>query len=582
VSERVPRQLSAILAADVAGYSRLIGMDEEGTLARLKELRRSLIDPKINEHRGRIVKTMGDGLLVQFASAVDAVRCAVEIQQHLAEQGTTTNEERRIAFRIGVNLGDVVVDGDDIHGDGVNIAARLQVLAEPGGVFVSGSVYDQVQDKLHIGFANAGEQQLRNIARPIRVYSVSGGAPSRASFPTLPDKPSIAVLPFENLSGDREQEYFADGVVEEVITALSRFRQLFVIARNSSFTYKGRSVDVKQVGRELGVRYVLEGSVRKAGNKVRIAGQLIDTSTGGHLWADRFDGNLEDLFDLQDQVTASVVGAIAPRLERAEIERSKRKPTESLDAYDYYLRGMASLFQWTKEANNEALLMFQRAIELDPNFASAYAMMARCYSQRMTSGWMTDRVREISETSWLARRAAELGRDDAVALSTAGFALAYVAGEVEEGNAMIDRALVLNANLAWAWYFSGWGKIWLGEPEIAIAHLARALRLSPHDPHAFNMRSATAFAHFIAGRYAEALSWAESALLERPDHISALRVFAASCGMLGLSERGTKAIARLRELDPRLRLSNLRDITPLGLEHFAGLSEGLRKAGLPE
>ena len=580
--KRPQRQLSAILAADVAGYSRLIGMDEEGTLARLKELRRSLIDPKINEHRGRIVKTMGDGLLVQFASAVDAVRCAVEIQQHLAEQGTTTNEERRIAFRIGVNLGDVVVDGDDIHGDGVNIAARLQVLAEPGGVFVSGSVYDQVQDKLHIGFANAGEQQLRNIARPIRVYSVSGGAPSRASFPTLPDKPSIAVLPFENLSGDREQEYFADGVVEEVITALSRFRQLFVIARNSSFTYKGRSVDVKQVGRELGVRYVLEGSVRKAGNKVRIAGQLIDTSTGGHLWADRFDGNLEDLFDLQDQVTASVVGAIAPRLERAEIERSKRKPTESLDAYDYYLRGMASLFQWTKEANNEALLMFQRAIELDPNFASAYAMMARCYSQRMTSGWMTDRVREISETSWLARRAAELGRDDAVALSTAGFALAYVAGEVEEGNAMIDRALVLNANLAWAWYFSGWGKIWLGEPEIAIAHLARALRLSPHDPHAFNMRSATAFAHFIAGRYAEALSWAESALLERPDHISALRVFAASCGMLGLSERGTKAIARLRELDPRLRLSNLRDITPLGLEHFAGLSEGLRKAGLPE
>jgi TolB-like protein/class 3 adenylate cyclase/Tfp pilus assembly protein PilF len=579
---RTQRRLAAILAADVVGYSRLMGQDEAGTLVALKAARAELIDPKVVEHTGRVFKATGDGLLAEFASVVNAVSCAIEIQRGMKDRRGDLPDERAIQLRIGINLGDIIVEDGDVFGDGVNVAARIENIAPPGGVAISGTVRDHLGTRLDLHFEDIGEQMLKNIDRPVRVYVIGGGTRSGTSYPKLPDKPSIAVLPFENLSGDREQEYFADGMVEEIITALSRFRQLFVIARNSSFTYKGRVVDVKQVGRELGVRYVLEGSVRKAGNKVRITGQLIDTSTAEHLWADRFDGGLEDIFDLQDQVTASVVGAILPRLQQAEIERSKRKPTESLDAYDYYLRGMASLIQWTKDANNEALLLFQRAIEFDPNFASAYAMAARCYSQRMTSGWMSDRAREIAETSRLARRAAELGTDDAVALSTAGFALAYVSGEFEEGNAMIDRALVLNANLAWAWYFSGWGKIWLGEPEIAITHLARALRLSPHDPHAFNMKSATAFAHFIAGRYAEAFSWAESALLERPDHSSALRVFAASCGMLGLSERGAKAIARLRELDPRLRLSNLRDITPLGLEHFASLSEGLRKAGLPE
>jgi TolB-like protein len=382
--QRVQRQLSAILAADVAGFSRLIGLDEEGTLVRLKELRRTLIDPKINEHRGRIVKTMGDGLLVQFASAVDAVRCAVDMQRQMAEQDADTADDRKFEFRIGINVGDIVIDGDDIYGDGVNVAARLEGLSEPGGICVSLAVHDQVRDKLDLTFEDAGEQQLKNIARPVRVYRVQLGetvTKTVAALP-LPDKPSIAVLPFQNMSGDPEQEYFADGMVEEIITALSRFGQLFVIARNSSFTYKNRIVDVKQVGRELGVRYILEGSVRKAGNKVRITGQLVDSSTGAHLWADRFDGGLEDIFDLQDQVTASVVGAIAPKLEQAEIERSRRKPTESLDAYDYFLRGMPGTYHWTKEANSEALSHFYRAIEIDPNFASAYGMAARCYAQR--------------------------------------------------------------------------------------------------------------------------------------------------------------------------------------------------------
>jgi TolB-like protein/tetratricopeptide (TPR) repeat protein len=530
-----------------------------------------------------VFKSTGDGLLAEFPSVVNAVSCGVAIQRGMQARNNDLPEERAIRLRIGINLGDVIVEGDDVFGDGVNVAARIESIAPPDGVAVAGTVRDHLGTRLDLHFEDIGDQTLKNIDRPIRVFLV-GGSPRRGpSYPTLPDKPSIAVLPFENLSGDREQEYFADGMVEEIITALSRFRQLFVIARNSSFTYKGRAVDVKQVGRELGVRYVLEGSVRKAASRLRITGQLIDTTTGGHLWADRFDGGVEDIFDLQDQVTASVVGAILPRLQRAEIERSKRKPTESLDAYDYYLRGMAGLIQWTKDGNDEALSMFRRAIELDPNFASAYAMAARCYGQRMASGWTTDRAREVAETARLARQAAMLGWDDAVALSTAGFALGYVVGEIEECSGMTDRALVLNANLAWAWYFSGWVKIWLGEPEVAIEHLARALRLSPQDPHAFNMKSATAVAHFVAGRYAEALSWAEAALSERPDHSSAIRVFAASCAVIGLSERAARAMTRLRELDPALRLSNLKHIYPLlKPEQFASLAEGLRKAGLPE
>jgi len=339
-----PRKLVAILAADVAGYSRLTGLDEEGTHAQLQDHLRSLVDPKIVEHRGRAVKNTGDGLLAEFASVVEAVRCAVDIQRGMAERNTNMPPEKRIEFRIGINLGDVIIDHGDIFGDGVNVAARLEGIAEPGGICISEDAYRQVRDKLDVNFDDAGEQQLKNIARPMRTYRVlldASLAQAKASLP-LPDKPSVAVLPFQNMSGDTEQDYFADGVVEEIITALSRFRQLFVIARNSSFTYKHRAVDVKQVGRELGVRYVLEGSVRKAANRVRITGQLVDATTGAHVWADRFDGALEDIFELQDQVTASVVGQIVPKLEQREIERATRKPTDRLDSYDYYLRGVAS------------------------------------------------------------------------------------------------------------------------------------------------------------------------------------------------------------------------------------------------
>jgi TolB-like protein/tetratricopeptide (TPR) repeat protein len=400
----------------------------------------------------------------------------------------------------------------------------------------------------------------------------------------LPDKPSIAVLPFQNLSGDPEQDYFADGMVEDIITALSRMSWLFVIARNSSFTYKGRAVDIKQVGRELGVRYVLEGSVRKAGSHVRISGQLIDALTGAHLWADRFDGVLEGIFDLQDQVTASVVGAIAPKLEQAEIERAKHKPTENLDAYDYYLRGMARLYQWTKESNNEALRLFYRAIELDPNFASACGVAAWCYIWRKTQGWVADGAQETAEATRLARRAVELGKHDAIALSAGGYALAHIAGDLDGGAAFIERALVLNPNLAGTWLNSGWVKIWLGESEVAIEHLARAMRLSPLDPILFRMQGATASAHFFAGRYDEASSWAEKALRENPNLQQALRVSAASHALAGQLKRARETIARMLSIDPDLRISNLKDRLPTFRrpEDLAKYIEGLRKAGVPE
>jgi TolB-like protein/Tfp pilus assembly protein PilF len=399
----------------------------------------------------------------------------------------------------------------------------------------------------------------------------------------LPDKPSIAVLPFANISGDSEQEYFVDGITEDLITALSQFRWFFVIARGSSFTYKKRAVDIKQIGRELGVRYVLEGSVRKAANRLRITGQLTDTSTGVNLWADRFDGEIENIFDLQDRVTANVAGAIAPKLEQAEIERARQKPTDSLDAYDYFLRGMAGLHLWVKDANADALQMFYKAIELDPNFAAAYGMAARCYSQRKFSGWMTDAAQETSEAERLARRAAELGRDIPVALCTAGLALAGVAGKLDEGADLIDRALLLNPNLAWAWQFNGWVKVLCGEPDAAIDSLQRAMRLSPQDPHIFNMRAVAASAHFFSGRYGEAAAWAEKAIRDRPSYPFANIIYPASKALLGDMEDARLATARLRKLDPALRISSLRHLYPLRREKdFVIWADGLRKAGLPE
>jgi TolB-like protein/Tfp pilus assembly protein PilF len=466
----------------------------------------------------------------------------------------------------------------------------MQIHVERGETAQAIKLFESLRDRLHAELGVKPEAETTRFYEAMRQNRVAtppsahGGAqPASPTELALPSKPSIAVLPFQNLSGDPEQEYFAEGMVEEIITALSRMRWLFVIARNSSFTYKGRAVDVKQIGRELGVRYVLEGSVRKAGNRVRIAGQLIDTATGGHLWADRFDGGLEEVFDLQDQVATRVVGAIAPKLERAEIERSKRKPTESLDAYDHYLRGMACVHRWTKPASDEALQHFRRAIELDPEYASAYGLVARCYSQRKVSGWVTDRDFEVADAIRMARRVAEIGTDDPVALCTAGMALGYVVGSLEDGDAMIDRALALDSNSAWAWLFGGWTSVWLGNWEKALERIHRAMRLSPQDPQFFNMQTGAAWAYLLAGRYAEAQSWAEAAYHARPDYLNPLCIMTASSALAGNIDKARKVLAHMRTIDPESRISNILQRYPFRrAEDLAAVEKGLRLAGLPE
>ena len=590
--DRVDRRLAAILAGDIAGYSRLMGIDEEGTLRQLKAHRKELIDPKITEHRGRIVKTTGDGMLVEFVSVVDAVRCAVDIQRGMIERNVKVPADGRIELRIGINVGDIIIDGDDIFGDGVNVAARLEALADPGGIMVSSIVHDQVRDKLSFGFEDMGEQAVKNISRPVGVHRVqlAGDAPaSKAAVTpaktnrTESDRPSVAVLPFANMSGDPEQEYFADGITEDIITELSKVRWFFVIARNSTFTYKGKAVDVKRVARELGVRYVLEGSVRKSGNRVRISAQLIDAATGNHIWAERYDGELTDIFELQDQVTTRVVGAIAPKLEQVEIERAKHKPTESLDAYDHYLRGMASLHQWTKDSSDEALRLFNQAIELDPSFAAAYGMAAWSFVLRKGNGWMANRPYEIAEAARLARRAVDLGPDDATALAGAGYALVFVVHDLDKGAAILDRALQLNPNLAGTLVSCGWTYAFLGEPDQAIKYIDDARRLSPLDPMSFRTLGAAAFAHFVAGRYDDASLWAEKALQERENYLPAIRDLAAANALAGRDAEAQAAVAQLRKVNPAMRVSSVKEWLPFRRpDDLRRLEDGLRKAGLPE
>jgi adenylate cyclase len=461
------RRLAAILAADVAGYSRLMGADEEGTLERLKALRRELLDPKIAEHHGRIVKTTGDGLLVEFASVVDAVRCAVEVQQAMPARDTGVAAENRIELRIGINLGDVIVEGDDLYGDGVNIAARIEALADAGGVFVSNTVHDHVRDRLPFVFEDLGEQQVKNIARPVRVYRVrdigtAAKSPSAPALP-LPDKPSIAVLPFANMSGDPEQEYFVDGMVEEIITALSRIHWLFVIARNSTFTYKGRPVDVKQVGRELGVRYVLEGSVRKAGMQVRITGQLIDAVTGAHLWADRFDGSLKDVFELQDKIAVSVAGVIEPALQAAEMRRSAARPTTDLTAYDLYLRALTAFFPIRKEGLVTALGLFEQAIAIDRHYGPALSWAAICHLRLVTEGWTEAPEDDRQKGIDLARRALQVGENDPRVLANAAVVLANLGEDIGAMMGLVDRALTLNPSFARGWNLSGLLRVFAGQ-----------------------------------------------------------------------------------------------------------------------
>jgi adenylate cyclase len=551
---RVDRRLAAILAADVAGYSRLMGADEEGTHERLKALRHELVDPKIAEHHGRIVKTTGDGMLVEFASVVDAVRCAVELQQSMPKRNAGAAAHNRLELRIGINLGDVIVEPDDLYGDGVNIAARIEALADAGGVFVSNTVHDQVRDRLPFVFEDLGAQQVKNIARPVRVYRVrdlgSAASPSAPIQPVLPlpDKPSIAVLPFANMSGDPEQEYFVDGMVEEIITALSRIRWLFVLARNSSFTYKGQAVDVKQVGRELGVRYVLEGSVRKAGQRVRITGQLIDAATGAHLWADRFDGSLEDVFDLQDKVASSVAGVIEPALQAAETARSAARPTADLTAYDLYLRAYAMVLG-SKRQVPEALRVLEQAIARDPRYGPALAWAAICCVRLLMDGGSEDPAAERLKGADFARRALEVAGDDPGILADAAFALAYFGEDIGAMMALVDRALALSPNFARGWHVSGALRNWAGQSDIAIEHVEAALRLSPRarigDPLIH-----IAGVHFFSRRFDEAVPLLLLAIQEDPSFPAPYRYLAASYAHMGRLDDAREIVARLRAITP--------------------------------
>jgi TolB-like protein/class 3 adenylate cyclase len=584
------RRLAAILAADVAGYSRLIGADEEGTLNRLRSIRAELIDPKITECRGRVVKTTGDGLLAEFTSVVDAVRCATEIQNGMAAGNAEIAAEERIEFRVGINVGDVVVENGDIFGDGVNVAARLEGLANPGGICVSSRVQEDAAGRLEIAFDDLGEQNLKNIARQIHVYRVRlEGAKSQSTVKPvdaapvlpLPDKPSIAVLPFQNMSGDPEQEYFADGMVEEITTALSRIRWLFVIARNSSFTYKGHTVDVKRIGRELGVRYILEGSVRKAGSRVRITAQLIDVTTGTHLWADKFNGSLEDVFDLQDRVAISVAGVIEPTLRQSEIERARRKRPESLDAYDLYLRALPNAFTAMPGDADKALPLLAKAIELEPDYAAAHATIAWCHEQRYLRGGLHEETRVAALHH--ARQAIAGGGDDAAALATAGFVIAAVDHNYETALNAFERSFALSNSSALALGFSSIVRAWKGDDAIAVEHAQLALRLSPFDPLIYLPYVSLSYAHFAARRFEDAAAAASRASQANPSFSVPCMLHAAALAELGRIDHAKAMAQRLLELQPGITVSSaIRSARYENPENIAALGSALRKAGLPE
>jgi adenylate cyclase len=587
-SDQVKRKLAAILAADIAGYSRLMGADEAGTLARLKEYRRELIDPKNKQYRGRVVKTTGDGILIEFSSVVDAISCSIEVQQGMCERNANIPPEKRIEFRVGINLGDVIVEGRDLYGDGVNIAARLEGLAEPGGICISQTVFNHARGKIAFEFEDLGELALKNIVRPIHVYrlllnSSRGDVASRSSEPqlALPDKPSIAVLPFQNMSDDPEQEYFADGMVEEITTALSRFKWLFVIARNSSFTFKGTSVDIKEVRRRLGVRYVLEGSVRKASGKVRITGQLIDATTGAHLWADRFERDLTDVFALQDEVTVAVVSAIQPKLLQTEIAIATRRRPENLTAYDFFLRAMQQYYPMTREGLAETIRLAHRALELDPQFGFVAALAGASHTQKILQGYAIDPQFDRKEAVRLLRLALSVDDDDPDTLALACKISTWMVGDCESTIELADKAVALNPNSFFAWYSRGYAYLKLaGLPEEGVRSFERAIRMNPVGPLLLHPLAGMGQAFVELRRFDDAILAGNKALRQRPDYSPAYRCLAAAFAHLGRDAEAREAAARLLEADPAFTISGF--IARGGQSKAKLLIEGLSKAGLPE
>ncbi len=576
--QRVQRRLAAILAADVVGYSALMQRAEEATYAEFERLKRELIEPSLYRHEGRLIKTTGDGALAEFASPLAAMRCAVEIQDHLASGSSP------LRLRVGLNLGDVIVGQDgDLYGDGINIAVRLEGTADPGGILISEKVYSEVEGKLDVGFEDRGEQQLKNISKPVRAFAVRAGAFSAlterlSAAPAVPDKPSIAVLPFENMSGDPEQEYFADGMVEEIITALSRFKSMFVIARNSSFTFKNKAVDIKEVGRRLGVRYVLEGSVRKASGKVRITGQLIDAVTGAHIWADRFERDLTDIFALQDEVTVAVVSAIQPKLLQTEISMATRRRPENLTAYDYYLRALPQFYLSTREGLAEAIRLAHRALELDPQFGPVAALAAGCHMQNVFFGYAVDPQFERKEAVRLFRLALSLDDSDPDILAWAAIISAFLVGDCESSVEMADRAVALNPNSLLAWGSRGQVYRIAGLLEEALRSFERAIRTSPVDPRLHLTLVGMAQALIELRRFDEAIVAGKKALRQNPSFSPAYRCLASAFAHLGRDAEAREAAARVLELDPAFTISAW--IARGGMAKL--VIDGLRKTGLPE
>jgi adenylate cyclase len=579
----IERKLAAIFAADVEGYSRLMGQDEVGTLRTLNRYR-AIVDALIASHRGRIFNTAGDSVLADFASAVDAVQCAVAVQDAIAKENADRPVGEQMWFCIAVHVGDIIVQGDNLFGDAVNISARLEALAEPGAICVSGTVRDQIGTKLPLSFADLGEQQVKNIAQPIRAYRIGGETlptitPILGSSLPLPDKPSIAVLPFANMTGDLEQDYFADGMVEEIITALSRIRWLFVIARNTSFTYKGQPVDVKQVGRELGVRYVLEGSVRKAGHRVRITGQLIDAVTGTHLWADRFDGSLEDIFDLQDKVSSSVAGVIEPALQIAEMRRSAGRPTTELSAYDLYLRALAAFFPVTKEGVIEGLGLLEHAIAIDPRYGTALSWAANCHLRLLTEGWAEEPETSRRKATDLARQALQVAENDPGILVNAAQVLARSGEDMGTIIGLVDRALALNPSYARGWLISGLLRVWDRQSDLAIEHVENSMRLSPRERMGQPL-TVIGTAYFFKRQFDEAASKLLLSIQDSPGFPPSYRVLAACYTHMGRLDEARVVIARLRAITSLVVPNDLLYCNPEDRELFlSGL--GMAAGGAP-
>ena len=588
--ERVERRLAAVLAADVAGYSRLMGRDEERTLAQLKSFRKTLVDPGIVMHRGRIVKTTGDGMLVEFASAVDATRCAVQIQREMAQQNTAVPPELRIEFRIGIHVGDIIIDDNDIFGDGVNIAARLEGIAEPGGVCISDDAYRQVRGKIDIAFDNIGEQNLKNIAEPMHAWRVRLNSETALAMPAtpvpvedlaLPDKPSIVVLPFDNMSAEPGQDYLADGIVEAITAALSCIRSFFVIARTSAFTYKGRATNARDVGKELGVAYLLEGSVQKSGNRLRIIVQLIETEGGAHVWSSRFDGAMEEFFDLQDRITEQVAGALQPSIRIAEIERSRRKRPQELGSYDYTMRAMPHVWALEKEESAKALQMLEQALAIDPQYPLALSLAGWCHAQRSVYNWADDIAASKAMARSLAERAAEMSGDDPVILAVLGAVHTFVRNN-GTARVLLERAVALDPNAAWAWSRLGWLENYSDQPEKAIMNFERALRLSPIDPMNFNNYVGMASAHEVARDYDQAVAFYRRALEEKPNASWLYRNLASSLSGAGRMDEARQAFAELMRYYPDLTVSKFKEAMVFSNAVLERMAVNLRKLGLPD